>query len=219
MSEFVTMVPEPSEPQLFVKTWKQAYQADRLIYDQNIRLGSLLDRDNVERLMRWKAGRRFRTSATAFAMAVPLETLNSRRDSHGTLTDVEITELYDEIMKSLRTVNPQRTGNIIWPIFLCHVAHPQGTPIYDVNVWRAWGYIAGWIKSLHFEQRPTRFDTYLEFRKWHNELVVTHGLEQQELDQALMAFGQFLSSRWGRFMLVVHALPEASDLLHLPASQ
>ena len=190
---------EASRPQVFVQFWKQAYQADESTYDRNIRPGSLLDSDNVEKLMCWKAGR-FRTSATAFARAVPLATLNSRREHQGTLTDAEVEELYDEITNALRSVGLQRAGNIIWPIFLCHVAHPQGTPIYDVNVWLAWGFIEGWIRPEHFNQRPTRFSTYLEFRAWHNALVSKHGLDQQELDQALMAFGQFLNSRSSRLV-------------------
>ena len=113
MPGFFTLDPEASEPQAFVQTWKQAYQADESTYDRNIRLGSLLDRDNVERLMCWKAGRRFQTSATAFARAVPLVTLNSRRERHGTLTDAEVMELYGEITNTLRSAGLQQTGNII----------------------------------------------------------------------------------------------------------
>ena len=78
------------------------------------RLGSLLDSDNVERLMCWKAGQRFQASAAAFARAVPLVTLNSRRMHYGTLTDAEMKELYDEITNSLKSADLQRSGNIIW---------------------------------------------------------------------------------------------------------
>jgi hypothetical protein len=144
-----------SSPQESVRFWKNAYQADAATYDDNIRLGSLLDSGNVERLMRWKAGR-FQDLATAFARAVPLASLNSRRNHRGTLTDAEMTELYGEVTVALRSAGLQRAGNIIWRIFLCHVAHLQGTP--------------------------------------------SHGLDQQKLDQALMAFGQFLRSRWGRLI-------------------
>jgi hypothetical protein len=100
--------------------------------------------------MCWKAGRRFQASAAAFARAVPLVTPNSRRMHHGTLTDAEVKELYDEITNALKSADLQRSGNIIWAIFLCHVARPQDAPIYDVNVWRAWGFIEGWLESQHF---------------------------------------------------------------------
>jgi hypothetical protein len=194
---FFTLDLRISDPQAFVRSWKRAYQADGWTYNRNIRLGSLLDSDNVERLMCWKAGQRFQASAAAFARAVPLVTLNSRRIHHGTLTDAEVKALYDEITNALKSADLQRSGNIIWAIFLCHVARPQDAPIYDVNVWRAWGFIEGWLESQHFRQQPKRFSTYLEFRAWHNALIIAHRLDQQELDQALMAFGQFLSSRWG----------------------
>lgn len=200
MLQWVTLAFEESEPQVFVQFWKQAYRADASTYDQNIRRGSLLDSNNVERLMHWKAGRQFQASATAFARAVPLAVLNSRRNHNDTLTDTKVRELYDEITNVLRRVGLQRTRNIIWRIFLCHVAHPQDTPIYDVNVWIAWRFITGQIESQHYHQRPVNFDIYLKFRAWHNKQVVDYGLDQQELDQALMAFGQFLRSRWGRLV-------------------
>jgi hypothetical protein len=201
MPRFVILKFEESEPQRFVQFWRQAYQADQSTYDQNIRLGSLLDSDNVETLMRWKAGPRHQDLAADFARAVPPETLNSRREHHDALTDTELEALFNEITSSLRSAGLRRAGGIIWPIFLCHVAHPQGTPIYDVNVWRAWRYITGKIEEADFHLRPVRFDpTYLEFRKWFNGLVRDHRLDPQELDQALMAFGQFLSSRWGRLI-------------------
>jgi hypothetical protein len=125
MSGFFVLDPEESGPQVFVQFWRRAYQADQSTYDRNIRLGSMLESDNVERLMRWKAGRRFQASATAFAKAIPLETLNSHREHHGTLTDAEVEALHDEITNSLRSAGLRRAGNIIWSIFLCHVAHPQ----------------------------------------------------------------------------------------------
>jgi hypothetical protein len=200
MPRFVILKLEESEPQRFVQFWRQAYQADQSTYDQNIRPGSVLDSGNVAELMRWKAGPRHQDLATAFARAVPLETLNSHREYHCTLTDAEVEALYGEITTSLRRAGLARAGGIIWPIFLCHVAHPQGTPIYDRNVWRAWRYITGQIEEADYNRRPTRFDTYIEFRRWLNDLVLAHRLDQQELDQALMAFDQFLSSRWGRLI-------------------
>jgi hypothetical protein len=198
--EFFTLDLALSEPQVFVRNWKEAYQTDTSTYDRNIRLGSVLDSANVEMLMCWKAGRRFQNLAAAFANAVPLAVLNSRRNQQGTLTDTEVKNLYDEITNALKSAGLQRTDNIIWPIFMCHVAHPQGTPIYDVNVWIAWGFLERWIQPLHFRQKPKQFSTYLQFRAWHNALVTKHELDQQELDQALMAFGQFLSSRWGQLV-------------------
>jgi hypothetical protein len=200
MPGFVILKFEESEPQRFVQFWRQAYQADYRTYDRNIGPGPVLDSGNVEELMRWKAGRRYQARATAFARAVPLETLNSHREYHGTLTDAEVRALYDQITTSLRSAGLGRAGGIIWPILLCHVAHPQGTPIYDVNVWRAWRYITDQIEEADYNKRPTQFGTYLKFRKWLNDLVLAHRLDQQELDQALMAFGQFLSSRRGRLI-------------------
>jgi hypothetical protein len=70
-------------------------------------------------------------------------------------------------------------------------------PIYDVNVWRAWGHIAGWIEPEHYRLIPGTFPTYLEYRGWFNGLASTYGIEPRHLDQALVAYGRFLTDGWG----------------------
>jgi hypothetical protein len=81
-----------------------------------------------------------------------------------------------------------------------NIGQPQTTPICDVNVWRAWGHIEGWISPKHYRQVPTTLKDYLDYRQWFNGLASAHGLAPRELDRALMAFGQFLSSRWGALL-------------------
>jgi hypothetical protein len=146
--------------------------------------------------MRWKGGKRFADTAERFGRAVPLEVFNDARAKPSPLSDEDLTILYGEISAALRNQGLQKSASIVWRLFLCHVAHPAGTPIYDVNVWRAWGVLDGWIKPKQFTQRPVRFDTYLAYRSWANAIVASNTFDQQAFDQALMAFGQFISSRW-----------------------
>jgi hypothetical protein len=185
----------------FVEFWSRAYQADAAIYNSNIgAAGVLPDEDNIAKLMRWKGGRRFADTAERFGRAVPIGLFHNARSASGPLSDADVEALYDEITKALRLEHLQNSATIVWRLFLCHIAHPEGTPIYDVNVWRGWGFIDGWIKLKHYAQRPTTFKTYLEYRAWHNDIVDANKLDQQAFDQALMAFGQFISSRWGRLL-------------------
>jgi len=63
-------------------------------------------------------------------------------------------------------------------------------------VWRAWGHIAGWIQPEHYRLIPETFSTYLEYRHWFNGLTSTYGIEPGHLDQALVAYGRFLTNKW-----------------------
>ena len=47
---------------------------------------------------------------------------------------------------------------------------------------------------------PESSDNYLSYRLWWNDVLGSVGLNRQHFDQALMAFGQFLSNRWGRLL-------------------
>jgi hypothetical protein len=199
MSNFVTLSFDPASPTEFVEFWRRAYRGKVAIYDQNIRADQPLSTDNVIALMRWKAGR-FGDAAERFARAVPVEFLNACREAEVPLSDEAVRDLYGRITSALHEEDLARTETIVWRVFLCHIAQPRDIPMYDVNVWRAWGFIKGWIEPRHYDEQPASFETYLEFRLWWNDVVRSDGLDRQHFDQALVAFGQFLSNRWGRLL-------------------
>ena len=147
-------------------------------------------------LMEWKAGPRFRAKAGEYARAVPASVFNDARVKP-TLSDDDLREQYGLIRQYLRAKGLATAKPRIWPIFLCHIAQPLTTPIYDINVWRAWGHIVGWVEPEHYQQRPVTFTTYLQYRGWFNGLISTYGIEPSHLDQALVVFGRFLSDEWG----------------------
>lgn len=180
----------------FVDSWRSYAPSDD-IYASNINHGGAVTTDNVVALMKWKAGPRFQAKAEEWARAVPVHVFNDTRPEP-TLSDEDLDSQYKLILQHLRGNGLSKSDRLIWPVFLCHVAQPQTTPIYDVNVWRAWGHIDGWITPERYRQRPTMFRTYLEYRCWFNGLTSTYGLEPRHLDQALGWYGRFLTSGWGR---------------------
>jgi hypothetical protein len=200
MSNFVTLSFDPASPTEFVEFWRRGYRAKVATYDQNIRENQPLSTDNVVALMRWKAGNRFAAAAEGFARAVPVELLNASREAKVPLTDEAVRDLYDRITSALHAEDLGWTEAIVWRLFLCHLAQPQSIPIYDRYVWRAWGFITEWIEPHHYLELPATLDTYLEFRRWWNDAVQSDGLDRRRFYQALMAFGQFLSNRWGRLL-------------------
>jgi hypothetical protein len=147
-------------------------------------------------LMKWKAGPRFSASAEEYARAVPAGVFNDAR-LKPPLSDRDLCDQRDLILRHLQGKGLATASPLIWPVFLCHIAQPLTTPIYDVNVWRAWGHITGWIRPVHYRQRPATFGSYLEYRCWFNRLTASHGVEPRHLEQALVAYGRFLAGRWG----------------------
>ena len=179
----------------FVGFWR-SYPSGDDVYTVNINHGGTVTTDNMVALMQWKAGPRFRARAAEFARAVPPSVFNDARRKPP-LGDADLRDQYVLIRQHLRANGLATANRLIWPVFLCHIAQPLTTPIYDVNVWRAWGHIAGWIKPEHYQLRPETFSTYLEYRGWFNGLTSAYGIEPSHLDQALVAYGRFLTGGWG----------------------
>jgi hypothetical protein len=178
----------------FVGFWRPYGPGDD-VYAANINHGGTVTTDNVVTIMHWKAGPRFRARAEEFARAVPASVFNDAR-LKPPLSDEDLRDQYDLIRRHLRDKGLATANRLIWPIFLCHVAQPLTTPMYDVNVWRAWGHIAGWIEPKHYRLIPQTFPTYLGYRGWFNGLTSTYGIEPRHLDQALVAYGRFLADGW-----------------------
>lgn len=202
MAGFITLTPEEVDPRRFTEVWSHFYSWDDDVYPANIRdcPGEKLTRLGVSELMVWKAGNRHAKLARSFGDAVSLSRLNWPR-GRAALTDGELSAHFDAIVAELRQAGLNRARGVIWPIFLCHIGQPDDIPIYDVNVWVAWGFIDGWLRPEDLELVPTKFKRYLDYRDWFNGIVVTHRIPARQLDRALMAFGQFILSRWGDFTL------------------
>jgi hypothetical protein len=179
----------------FVDFWRRSYLINDSQYVRNINADGNVTTANVVALMKWKAGR-FGGKAGEYGKAVPASVFNDSR-ARPKLGDHDLRDQYRLMCGYLQQQGLAVTDPIIWPIFLCHIAQPRTTPIYDVNVWLAWGHIEGWIEPQHYEQRPTTLETYLEYRAWFNRLVSTQSIAPWDLDQALITFGRFLTSDWG----------------------
>jgi len=202
MAGFINLTPEEVDPARFVEVWSHFYSWDDDGYLAHIQdhPGQILTSTDVGELMAWKAGNRHAKLARSFGDAVPLNRLNWPR-GRAPLTDTELTAHFDAIVAALRQAGLKMARGIIWPIFMCHIGQPDEIPIYDVNVWVAWGFIDGWLQPQDLKKAPAKFQTYLEYRGWFNGIVATYGSPVRELDRALMAFGQFIMSRWGDLAL------------------
>lgn len=195
MPGFIELTQQQIDVPRFVIYWRSFYTDDDQVYFDNINEGAELSTDNLISLMRWKAQNRF-PIAEDFAKAVPPQTINEPRH-HDPLSNDEVQSLFESITQHLQDKKLASSNPLIWPVFLCHLAQPESIPVYDVNVWIAWGWVADWIEPKHYKLVPTKLDTYLQFRTWFNALISDFELDPRQLDRALMAFGRFLLSEWG----------------------
>jgi len=202
MAGFIALTAEEIDPTRFVEVWSHFYSWDDDKYLAHIRdqPGHKLTKAGVGELMTWKSGNRHATLAKAFGSAVPLSLLNWPR-GRAPLTDAELSAHFEAIIAALGRAELNKARGIIWPIFMCHIGQPDDIPIYDVNVWVAWGFITCWFKRQDLEKVPKKFQRYLEYREWFNGIVATYAIPAPKLDRALMAFGQFILSRWGDLAL------------------
>jgi hypothetical protein len=170
-----------------------SYSAGETVYERNVlRAGDIgeYDRARVSSLMEWKAGR-FARAGRGFAERVNLDALNEFRSQP--FSEEGLNDYWNAYASRLTT-----SAGIIWPLFVCHLAHPEEVPIYDVNVWHAWLFAEGTLTPERLLQSPTTFDNYLEYRAFFCNLAAHPGVAPRDLDKALMAFGQFLSSSLGQ---------------------
>lgn len=197
MANFLKLGAETCDLVSFVRYWSNLYSYGDDDYLAHIRVGEELRREDVRGLLRWKAGARHAARAREVADRVDLAALNNFR-ARSVVDEADIEEFF------VRTAKPTTRTGIIWPITICHLARPHDVPIYDVNVWHAWGFVDGWLEPRHLGQVPVRFSAYLiGYRPFF--LQLQNDLDHQDsdstlrdLDRALFRFGQFIKSQLGR---------------------
>lgn len=100
--------------------------------------------------------------------------------------------VYPEI-PSLDFVKKQllKPGGTIWRIFWLHCKYPNEFPIYDQHVHRAMAKIKGYNNLEIPKYNANKVDIYInEYLDFYNEF---EGINKKRVDEALWAFGKFLS--------------------------
>lgn len=185
----------------FVEFWSQF--ANTKVFEQGgktqidyiaeLNLGADLTEGNVRKLVRWKDPLRLthtiltdpenaRSNPKVDRILQNIGSLNDFR--RGVLTEAEIKAVVDEIFP----------GGFVYKIFLLHIAKPHLYPIADQHVFRSY--------SVHKKvTAEITWETYEGYREYFSKLACELGVEEvsenveqlKKIDNALMAFGQFLN--------------------------
>lgn len=196
----------------FVDYWSGHYYYDikvlnsdeRIVYFKELNLGNKLTEQNIKRLLRWKDPR--------MLTEVILSGSNKGKNN----------ERVRRVMEKLEYINDFRLGNmsednfkreterifpngIIWQIFLFHIARPFEYPMADQNVFRAFS------TQKQMECPPEDWDGYKHYIDYFFQIAISARIiagkpigneidiketvcRLKKVDDALFAFGKFLSS-------------------------
>jgi hypothetical protein len=196
---------DPSKVLTFVAFWERYYRDPVSTSSQNkkaidyfaeLNLLGDLTVENVTRLLRWKDRRMLTHPKVAEGTATDnprvvcvlnrLDTLNDFR--RGDIDEASFAELALNVFPK----------GLIWPLFLFHLARPWAWPIADQHVFRSHAALFGFRIPLTLEgfQRYRASFANLAARLGpsttdgadYSAVVASH----KRLDNALMAYGQFL---------------------------
>jgi len=184
----------------FVECWERYYDGGDDEYVAELNLGNDLTEQNIVRLLRWKDPRflthpRRENGESNRHVTRVLERIASINGfRNGDLTA-------EDFGKITQTIFP---SGIIWQLFLFHVARPGDWPIADQNVFLSYSVLF----NHRFPDSINAFRTYAHaFEELASKLRSALGIDHADLelvvrvnkrlDNALVAFGQFLA-KYGR---------------------
>ncbi|HEX4377005.1 MAG TPA: hypothetical protein VHZ99_07635 [Steroidobacteraceae bacterium] len=191
----------------FVTSWERYYRDPVSVYPggnqpidylRELNLSGDLTAENVTRLLRWKDPRMLTHPKVSGGGAAANEQVVRVLEELHRLNEFRRGEM-DE--KSFEAVTKQVfPSGFVWPLFLFHIARPWEWPIGDQHVFRAY-------TALFGVQSPETFADFRHYRRSFSDLAGRLMLSAQSnaersatvasnkrLDNALMAYGQFLDA-------------------------
>lgn len=200
----------------FVDYWSKQYSYDSvkafdsgevIDYIDELNLGNNLPEQNIKRLLRWKDPRML----TEKILSGPNKgnenkkvlKVIEKRDCISKFRQGKISE--KEFKIETEKIFP---SGFVWQIFLFHIARPFEYPIADQNVFRA-------FSTQKHTKAPEDWEGYKHYMDYFFQISISSGIiaekpkghepdikeivkRLKKVDDALFAFGQFLSSYGGK---------------------
>ncbi len=159
----------------FIIFWSKQYDyPNELLYVDNI--GKELTEKSTMELFEWKNGR-------------PLSDLKKQSVYDNYINEVDL--LSEEAGTNDIKSYLNRPGGAIWRIFWLHCNYPKKFPIFDQHVYRAMAYLNNKNDIEIMSYNPKKVESYvLEYLDFHSSFKYE---DNKKLDEALWAFGKFLS--------------------------
>ena len=200
----------------FVDYWSKQYSYDSvkafdssevIDYIDELNLGNNLPEQNIKRLLRWKDPRmlteKILSGSNKGNENKKVLKVIEKRDCISKFRQGKISE--KEFKIETEKIFP---SGFVWQIFLFHIARPFEYPIADQNVFRA-------FSTQEHTEAPKDWEGYKHYMDYFFQISISSGIiaekpkghepdikeivkRLKKVDDALFAFGQFLSSYGGK---------------------
>ncbi|NTS42736.1 hypothetical protein HRG84_17690 [Flavisolibacter sp. BT320] len=177
---FFTFECIPSNSRKFVEYWSAQYDyPDMDVYEESI-VKTPVTAERLITLFTWKNG----MPLSGKKEQALRDKIISKLTVIQTLSDNYNEALFDQHFGKLR---------IVWRVFLLHIINPERFPIFDQHVYRAYRCLMD-ISEVGREEEPKlTMEAYNEYCKFYREIVKQCDFSSKTVDDALWAFGKFLS--------------------------
>ena len=184
----------------FVSFWQTYYRysvkflgsSREIDYFHELNVGSKLSEGNIRNLLRWKDPRYL----TSQILSGPNKGgLNGRVErvieATTELNRFRYNEISEDEFRSV--VSRMFPSGPIWQIFIFHICKPISYPIADQHVYRSFSYHRG-------RGTPNSWESYLVYADYFDSICNSCNfaqddmVERKRVDNALMAYGQFLKN-------------------------
>lgn len=175
----------------FIHFWSDCYDFGKYSDDEylkNLNKDGTLSPENVQFLFEWKNNKPLskKKQKTVDQIIENIFELNKFRQLP-VISKEEFRKFWIFISMIIK-------HGMIWRVFLLHITRPQDYPIFDQHVLRAWNY----IKNDKIEELDKTLEFYNEYRIFFFDLASKFEPDHRKVDQALMAFGQFLKTQFSK---------------------
>lgn len=186
-TSFFTFEPKQSSPQTFVDFWSDQFDfRDMVVYQENIGIAPITD-DHLRLLFTWKNGMTLSGKKTQALE----EKIIGKLSVIQTLAADFDEQLFNEHFGKV---------GIVWRVFLLHIIDPMRFPIFDQHVYRAYCYLQNLSVVDRKDESKLTTAAYNDYYRFYHDLVTQCGCSSKTVDDALWAFGKFLS-RYPRMVL------------------
>jgi hypothetical protein len=189
---FLTYYPIPSSAEAFVEYWCQQYDyGDLAHYEEEIAATSITP-EQLRRLFAWKNG-------------MPLSQKKAQALEEKIITKLPIIQRLNNSFEESLFHEHFGELRVVWQVFLLHIISPARFPNFDQHVYRAYRCLND-LAEVGREQEPkVTMPAYKEYQAFYLQLLKAYDGPSKRVDDALWAFGKFLS-RYPR--MVLHRIAE-----------
>lgn len=177
---FFHYAPTPCSPETFVDFWCKQYDyAEPEIYKREITTRPITP-EGLRDLFKWKNGMRLSDKKAQALEAKIIAKLPIIQRLAESFDEQLFRDSFGKLM-------------VVWQTFLLHIINPERFPIFDQHVYRAYRCLKDIAEVGREDEPKLTMAAYDDYQQFYHQLVATYDGPTKRVDDALWAFGKFLS--------------------------